>query len=140
MLKAHNRYRAKHGSPPLKWSAEAAAKAQAWAQHLAVAGNLEHGDHEGMGQNLAYKSGAEFSAQDVADNWYNEERNYDYRQPGFRGNTGHFTQMVWKNTGQMGVGRVVQGKMTYVVANYIPPGNITSTEKFEQNVQRPSLS
>lgn len=35
-LKAHNEYRAKHGVPPLKWSAELAADAQEWAKELAV--------------------------------------------------------------------------------------------------------
>ena len=136
LLKAHNRYRAMHGSPPLKWSSEAASKAQSWARHLASSGTLEHGDHQGLGQNLAYKSGAEFKGQDAADMWYQEEHNYDYNHPGFRGNTGHFTQMVWKSTTHMGAGHVVQGNQTYVVANYSPPGNITNPGQFEQNVQR----
>ena len=35
-LNAHNEYRAKHGVPPLKWSAELAADAQIWANELAV--------------------------------------------------------------------------------------------------------
>ena len=35
-LKAHNEYRAKHGVPPLKWSAELAADALEWAKELAV--------------------------------------------------------------------------------------------------------
>ena len=35
-LKAHNEYRAKHGVPPLKWSAQLAADAQKWANNLAV--------------------------------------------------------------------------------------------------------
>ncbi|KAJ7371421.1 Golgi-associated plant pathoproteinsis- protein 1 [Desmophyllum pertusum] len=35
-LKAHNEYRAKHGVPPLKWSAQLAADAQKWADQLAI--------------------------------------------------------------------------------------------------------
>ena len=34
-LEAHNKYRAKHGVPPLKWNAQLKADAQKWANHLA---------------------------------------------------------------------------------------------------------
>ena len=34
-LEAHNKYRAKHGVPPLKWNAQLKADAQTWANHLA---------------------------------------------------------------------------------------------------------
>ena len=57
LLEAHNRYRSRHGSPKLKWSSEAAKRAQSWAEHLARTGTLSHGDNEGLGQNIAYKSG-----------------------------------------------------------------------------------
>lgn len=90
-----------------------------------------------MGQNIAYKSGAEYKGQEVVDNWYSEERNYDYNNPGFRSNTGHFTQLVWKSTTHVGVGRAVNGSTTFVVANYTPAGNVTNAGQFEQNVLRP---
>lgn len=138
LLEAHNKYRAKHGSPKLKWSSEAAKKAQEWADHLARSGTLQHGGHEGMGQNLAYKSGAELSAEEAAAQWYDENKNYDYSHPGFAGNTGHFTQMVWASTTHMGAGKAVKGRSTYVVANYVPPGNITNPGFFERNVKKPS--
>ena len=93
-----------------------------------------------MGQNIAYKSGAELSAQDAASQWYDEIKNYDFSQPGFASNTGHFTQMVWADTTQMGAGRAVKGTSTYVVANYLPPGNITNQGYFEKNVKRPQSS
>ncbi len=91
-----------------------------------------------MGQNLAYKSGAEFTAQEVVDNWYSEQNNYNYNHPGFNSGTGHFTQLVWKATTHIGVGRATNGNKTFVVANYIPAGNITNQGQFEQNVLRPS--
>lgn len=34
-LNSHNKYRAKHGVPPLKWNPQLAADAQKWANHLA---------------------------------------------------------------------------------------------------------
>lgn len=137
LLAANNKLRAKHRSPPLKWSQSAASKAKEWASYLADNGTLQHGNHEGMGQNLAYKTGQEFTAQEVADIWYREISNYDYNQPGFRSSTGHFTQMVWADSTQMGASKMVRGNQSYVVANYSPPGNITNKGQFERNVRRP---
>ena len=133
LLQAHNAYRAKHHAPSLQFSSKAASQAQKWANHLARGGGtLEHGGHDGMGQNLAYKSGAEFTAQEVADMWYKEVQNYNFSSPGFANNTGHFTQLVWKGTTHVGVGKAVRGKTTFVVANYTPPGNVAG--QYEQNV------
>ncbi|CRK97387.1 CLUMA_CG010777, isoform A [Clunio marinus] len=54
-------------------------------------------------------------------------------------NVGHFTQIVWKNTKYMGVGKSVSrtGKI-FVVAFYYPPGNITG--EFQNNVLPPTDS
>lgn len=137
MLAAHNKLRDKHESSHLQWSRPAAAKAKEWARSLSDSGKLQHGNNEGMGQNLAYKSGQELTAQEVADMWYQESSEYDYNKPGFSSNTGHFTQMVWGNTTHMGAALVVSGNRSYVVANYMPPGNITNPGQFEKNVRRP---
>ena len=91
----------------------------------------------GMGQNLAYKTGAELTAQEAADMWYNEIQNYSFDNPGFSSSTGHFTQLVWAETTHIGVGRKVSGNTTYVVGNYTPPGNVQGRENYERNVKRP---
>lgn len=128
--------RAKHGSPPLKWSREAARKAQDWAQHLANIGSLQHGNHEDMGQNLAYKAGAELTGEEAVDIWYKEIAQYDFSQPGFKSNTGHFTQLVWASTTHMGAAKATKGNQSFVVANYVPPGNVTNAGQFERNVKK----
>lgn len=133
LIQEHNSYRRKHDSPPLKWSQDAAAKAQEWADHLASTGRLQHGNHEGMGQNLAYYSGGTLTAAHTAEMWYNEIENYNFSRPGFASNTGHFTQMIWASTKEIGIGRAIKGQTTYVVANYTPPGNVQG--RFEQNVK-----
>lgn len=136
LLSSHNKLRAAHGSPPLRWSKTAASKARAWARHLAQTGTLEHGNHEGLGQNLAYKMGAELSGEEASNIWYQEISEYDFNRPGFRSGTGHFTQLVWAATTHVGASKVTQGNRSYVVANYSPPGNITNRGQFEQNVKR----
>ena len=46
---------------------------------------------------------------------------------------GHFTQVVWKGTKEMGVGRATaRSGNIYVVANYSPPGNMQGA--FQANV------
>ena len=120
----------------MKWSSAAATKANEWANHLVKSGTLEHGNHKDMGQNLAMKMGAEFTAQEVADMWYNEISHYNFDHPGFRSGTGHFTQMIWASTTHMGAAKVSKGNHSIVVANYIPPGNITNKGQFENNVRR----
>ena len=55
-LNAHNKYRAQHGAPPLKWSSKLASDAEKWAKQLVKLNRLQHysGDD---GENLAYASG-----------------------------------------------------------------------------------
>ena len=136
ILDTTNALRAKHDSQPLKWSAEAASKAEELVKEIAASGQLKHGKHEGMGQNIAYSMGKEFTGADAANMWYKEISNYNFKKPGFKGNTGHFTQLVWADTKEMGAAVSVVGNKTYVVANYIPPGNVTNEGQFERNVKK----
>ena len=43
------------------------------------------------------------------DMWGNERDEYNFGHPGFEKKTGHFTQMVWKNTTDVGCGRKLCG-------------------------------
>lgn len=47
---------------------------------------------------------------------------------------GHFTQVVWKGSTELGVGMATNGKKVYVVGQYRPAGNINTKEYFEKNV------
>lgn len=47
---------------------------------------------------------------------------------------GHFTQVVWKDSTQLGVGMATDGKKVYVVGQYRPAGNMNTREHFEKNV------
>ena len=128
----HNRYRKEHGSPPLSWNAKAARAAQKWAEHLAEMGKLEHSLEREFGQNLAFYSDGTLTAEKTVEMWYEEISKYHFNRPGFSSSTGNFTQLVWASTTMVGVGRAVNGSSTYVVANYLPPGNVQG--RFELNV------
>lgn len=62
----------------------------------------------------------------VVDGWYGEEALYDYINPRFSAKTGHFTQVVWKGTTEIGCGYVsgCPGSWPNIwVCQYNPPGN-----------------
>lgn len=138
LIREHNSLRRKHQASTLSWSGDAARIAQRWADHLASTGRLEHGPNDelkqrDLGQNLAFISGGTLTAKKVADMWYDEIKSYDFNNPGFATNTGHFTQLVWRGTKQIGVGRASKGQAVFVVANYYPAGNVLGN--FEDNVK-----
>lgn len=69
--------------------------------------------------------------------WYSEIEFYNYTNPDTFDDAGHFTQLVWKNSKEIGIGIAVS-KLdgdTYIVANYYPPGNYPG--KYEENVLKP---
>jgi len=135
-LKEQNIRRSKHQfTGPLKGSAAVNRIAQAYAQHLADIGVMEHSGRPGYGENLAMSGGvadltdASTCAQlatEFVNMWYDEIKNYDWSDPTFSMNTGHFTQLVWNTTTTVGSGLAMSKgtNMVFAVANYLPPGNI----------------
>lgn len=68
------------------------------------------------------------------DLWYNERLLFDFERPNFSPLTGHFTQIVWKSTTDLGCG-VAISKQTgniYAVCHYNQPGNVDG--QFQMNV------
>ena len=65
--------------------------------------------------------------------WYNEVSKYNYNNPVFGMDTGHFTQVVWKSTTKLGCGLgIASNNYAYGACNYSPPGNVQGA--FAQNV------
>jgi hypothetical protein len=134
MLAIHNRERALVGSPPLTYNNSLAAKAQTWADHLATTGVLAHstccGVFRDYGETAAWNPGAEGNATAMAigaaDAWRSEVSHYHggpfdlAPQNSYETMYGHYTQMVWKGTTQIGCGYAG----AYTVCQYLPPGNI----------------
>lgn len=139
-LDTHNKYRAKHKAPALKYSASMAKEAQAWADKLASTGQMAHAspkERNNDGENIFYVFGqTELGGREAVDAWYAEIKDYDFDNDRFAGNTGHFTQVVWKSTKEMGIAysRTDDGKI-FVVGRYRPAGNFMS--QFEANISPP---
>ncbi|MFD3430777.1 CAP family protein [Nocardia fluminea] len=135
VLDAHNSLRARHGAAPLKLDADLNRQAQDWADHLSRTGMFGHRPNNRYGENLYAAVGATTSGLSVTEAWYDEVGDYNFDSPGFSMSTGHFTQVVWKDTTKIGVGLAIRDNTTYVVANYDPPGN--DLGRFPENVLRP---
>ncbi|WP_228001170.1 CAP family protein [Nocardia australiensis] len=133
MLSAHNEYRARHQAPPLTLDPALTDYAQQWANHLAAIGQLEHST-DGHSENLFYASGMQVTGTVPTKAWYDEIKDYDYDNPGFSKETGHFTQVVWKSSTKLGAAITCKGSESYVVASYDPAGNVIG--QFPQNVGR----
>jgi pathogenesis-related protein 1 len=129
MLQSHNSIRHSVGVSPLTWSEELAARAQEWAQTLLESGQLSHHPNSAYGENLFDITGAHAPAAQVVDQWASESKNYDYNSNRCNGTCGHYTQIVWRDTKEVGCG-VARGSQREVwVCEYNPPGN--------QNGKRP---
>merc|ERR1711963_881853 len=90
-------------------------------------------------QNTYMSSGraAQDQAQGAVDSWYSEIKDYTFgKEPSWGGPvTGHFTQVVWKGSTEVGVGVAQEGSKVVVVANYSPPGNYIG--QYVDNVPAP---
>ncbi|XP_068151979.1 Golgi-associated plant pathogenesis-related protein 1 [Drosophila tropicalis] len=132
VLNAHNTYRALHDAKPLMLSAKLNQLATQWAQHLLATNSMQHRQNSGYGENIYMASGGNLSGTDAVRSWYNEVTQYNWQRPSFQMNTGHFTQVVWKNSTELGVGFAKRGNTIFVVCNYNPPGNYNNM--YRENV------
>ena len=138
-LEAHNKYRKKHHVGNLVLSKDLCDIAQRYAETLARTGNFAHSNAKyngkNMGENLFACYGMKISGDGMTEDWYNEVSQYDFNNPGFIKGTGHFTQIVWKDTREVGFGYAqARDGYYYGVANYYPAGNYIG--EFEENVFR----
>ena len=122
-IKAHAAVRARAGLTPLVWSGRLASVAQDWADQLRVRKHFSHRPDSRYGENLFTISGASASPAKVVAEWASEARDYDYRSNQCRGVCGHYTQIVWRDTKEVGCGIARGGGREVWVCNYSPPGN-----------------
>nr|XP_021327299.1 ancylostoma secreted protein isoform X1 [Danio rerio] len=135
-LQVHNAYRKQHGAPPLTFNKNLCRSAQQWAEHLLSTKTLAH-SNKGYGENLYYawsSANKKLTGNEAVDSWYGEIKDYNFSRPGFSSKTGHFTQVVWKDTKELGVGLATDGNTIFVVGQYLPAGNIANAGYFEKNV------
>ncbi|CAL8103222.1 unnamed protein product [Orchesella dallaii] len=122
VLETHNKLRAKHGAPPLVINADLAKIAQAWANEVAKKGNMEHST-SGFGENVYWNTDKPPGTR-PPEAWYSEIKDFNFSKLEGQKGTGHFTQLIWKASKEVGIAMSSGKNGYYVVANYSPPGNI----------------
>jgi uncharacterized protein YkwD len=123
MLAAHNAVRATVKTAPLVWSDKLAASAQEWADRLIAQRTFVHRPKSKFGENLFQIEGAKSKPEDVVKRWAAEAANYDHKSNHCRGECGHYTQIVWHDTKEVGCAVAGRGTREVWVCEYNPPGN-----------------
>ncbi|UJR16902.1 hypothetical protein I4U23_003800 [Adineta vaga] len=135
-LHLHNKLRRRHGARALQLNNDLCNLAQKWANYLAEKTQFKHSGTEyrgsKLGENLYYQSNPMEGGKESTKAWYNEIKDYDFNRGEFSQATGHFTQLVWKESKEVGFGLAKGASMYYTVAMYFPAGNID--DQFMQNV------
>jgi hypothetical protein len=99
------------------------ASAQAWANHLRDTNNcqLSHENQNTYGENLA--AGTHLTPTQAVEMWASEQANYTYGNS-YAPGTGHYTQLVWRDSVEIGCGMASCGDRSVVIScRYSPPGN-----------------
>ncbi|XP_059615872.1 uncharacterized protein LOC132261217 isoform X2 [Phlebotomus argentipes] len=137
-LKAHNEFRARHSVPPLRLNKKLCRHAEEWAKIIAARGTPVHRNNSPYGENIfcAWSSGGggvSVNGRDPVENWYAEVAHHGFHREPATLKTGHFTQVVWQDSRDLGVGQAKnRSGQVFVVANYDPPGNFIGS--FAENV------
>lgn len=130
VLSAHNTERARHAVAPLRWDGALAQEAHRRAARLVRAGRLEHSADSEFGENLWMGTAGAYSLGDMIGDFLSERT--DFRPGRFphvaRGGdwskVGHYTQLIWPGTRQLGCAVARARGQDVLVCLYSPAGNV----------------
>ena len=134
LLAAQNAERSAIGVPSVKWDDRLAADARGWANELAATGKFEHSPdkagEEPQGENLWAGTPRAFSPEAMVGLWADEKRDYrpgvfpDNSRSGDVEHVGHYTQLIWRGSGQVGCATAVGKHEEFLVCRYSAAGNV----------------
>jgi uncharacterized protein YkwD len=115
---------------PLSWNTSIASMAQSYANQC----HFAHSDNADYGENIYAVASRAPALRDAVAAWAGEEPNYNYATNACRAGKvcGHYTQVVWSGTSEVGCGKTYCTKNSpfggfpkwyLIVCNYAPAGN-----------------
>jgi uncharacterized protein YkwD len=129
LLAEHNRERERTGVPRLVWSERLAGEARNWAQTLAQTGTFQHASDAEAGENLWMGTAGYFAPESMVGAFVEERQNYQHgtfpnvSRTGRWQDVGHYTQVVWRETREVGCAVAQGADKDYLVCRYWPAGN-----------------
>jgi len=130
VLSAHNPFRTSLGIAPLTYSNALAATAQKWVNTLAAKNSLTHSKgRDRIGENLARGSKNTYTTKSLIALWTNEKKNFinkkwpNVSKTGKWSDVAHYSQIVWRNTKEVGCATATNTKQRFIVCHYKPSGN-----------------
>ena len=131
ILNSTNFYRTEHNASWIRWNETLEDFASDYLEDMDGC-DFKHSGGP-YGENLAIGCS---DAEGCVEMWGDEREEYDYKDPDFSEKTGHFTQLVWKNTTTVGCGRKLCGTSGwYLVCEYWPRGTVIGAFGEEVNKQ-----
>jgi hypothetical protein len=131
LLATHNTERKRLRILALTWSPQLAAQAAVWAKHLATKGLFEHSQNRGnVGENLWMGTAGYFTPEQMIGSFIVERQYFrpgkfpDVSTTGKWADVGHYTQLIWSGTQQLGCARASGAGKDVLVCRYFPAGNV----------------
>lgn len=138
-LAAHNEERDEFGVLPLRWSDELAAEALVWAEALATDEQMRHSTTEGRdgrGENLWMGTAGYYTPEQMIGHFAEEKQYFftgrfpEVSKTGDWGDVGHYTQVVWPATREVGCATARGERYDFLVCRYWPAGNVMGQRIF----------
>ena len=139
LLVVHNAERSRLGLPPLAWNASLARDAGDYAKVLLSRGQLQHAsqsDRKGKGENLWMGTAGAWKSDAMVGMFLDERRYFraaafpDVSLTGNWSDVGHYTQIVWRETKEVGCAIDTGNGMDVLVCRYSPAGNVFGQSPF----------
>ena len=133
MLRTHNADRERLDLPRLKWNIHLEKEARAWAHELSRRGKLDHADRatrNGTGENLWMGAAGNWPVETMVGMFIEERKHYrpgafpNVSRTGNWKDVGHYTQVIWRDTQEVGCALVTQRGNDVLVCRYWPAGNV----------------
>lgn len=132
VLAAQNQARSEVGQQPLRWDPALAQSAQRWADYLAASGRFEHAPENRFapqGENIWAGTKGYYAPEAMVDAWVREKKFYragvfpDNSTTGRVEDVGHYTQLIWRATTQVGCAKATGATEDVLVCRYSEAGN-----------------